>query len=62
MGEEQREMERETQADSVLSSELNAGLHLTTLRSRLELKPRVGHPIDCTTQVPHPLLDCKMKR
>jgi len=32
------------------------------MRSRLELKPRVGHPIDCTTQVPHPLLDCKMKR
>ena len=37
----QRERERETQADSMLSVEPNAGLYLTTLRSPLESKPRV---------------------
>ena len=36
-----RERERESEADSVLSSEPNAGLDPTTMRPLPELKPRV---------------------
>ena len=43
---------RESQANSSLSNETNMGLNLTTLRSGPELKPRVGCPTDCATQVP----------
>ena len=39
--EEQREREKESQADSPLSMEPHAGLDLTTLRSHPEWKPRV---------------------
>ena len=38
----EEEGERESQADSPLSMEPNIGLNLTTLRSRHELKLRVG--------------------
>jgi len=41
-GEGQRERERESQADSALSTEPDAGLDPTTLRSFPERKPRVG--------------------
>ena len=41
-GEGQRDRERETAADPVLSVEVNVGLDLKTLRSRPELNPRVG--------------------
>jgi len=43
------ERERESQADAI---QPNAGLDPTTMRSRPEPKPRVGHLTDCTTQVP----------
>ena len=33
--------------------EPDTGLNLMTLRSQPELKPRVGHSTECTTQVPH---------
>ena len=46
------EGERESQADSVPSTEPNAGLHLTTLRSWPEPKSRVGRLTDWATQVP----------
>ena len=49
-GGEERE-ERESQADSLLNAEPDAGLELTTLRSRPELKPRVGHLMDRATQL-----------
>ena len=42
-------------AGSALSTESDVGLHLMTLRSQLELKPRVGCLTSCTTQVPQ---DC----
>ena len=41
MGGAEREREKESQADSTLSMELNAGLDLTTLRSGPEPKSRV---------------------
>ena len=44
--------ERESQADSILSAEPDAGLNLMTLRSWPEPKPRVGRLTDCVTQVP----------
>lgn len=37
------EQRRESQADSPLSVEPDAGLGLRTVRSQPELKPRVGH-------------------
>lgn len=40
---------RESQADAMLSMEPDAGLSLTTVKSRPELKPRVGGLADCTT-------------
>ena len=39
----ERESERETKADSALSTEPHMQLHLTILRSPPELKPRVRH-------------------
>ena len=51
-GEVQRVRETESQADSPLSVERNAGLHLMTLRLQPELEPRVGHLANCDTQVP----------
>ena len=44
-----RERERESQADSALSTEPDLGLNLMTLRSQSELKPRVG----CSTDSGH---------
>ena len=44
------EGEGESQADSTLSREPDAGLDPTTLRSRSELKSRVRGLTDCTTQ------------
>ena len=41
---------RQSQEDSELSTELDAGLSLTALRSQTELKPKVGHLTNCTTQ------------
>ena len=46
------EKERETQADSALSTEPNSGLNLRTLRSQPELKPRVRCLTNSATQVP----------
>ena len=46
------EGERESQADSVPSTEPNAGLHLTTLRSWPEPKSRVQRLTDWATQAP----------
>lgn len=43
---------RDSQADSPLSEEPDAGLDLMTPRSRAELKPRVGHLIDFASQEP----------
>ena len=43
---------RESQADSALSLESDAGLDTTTLRSWPEPKPRVRHLTDGATQVP----------
>ena len=40
---EEGQRERKSQADSLLSKEPDARLDLTTLRSRPELKSRVGH-------------------
>ena len=51
-GEGEEEKERWSQADSVLSAEPDVGLDLVTLRSPPELKPRVRHLTNCTTQVP----------
>ena len=45
-------LERKSQADSVLSTEPNSGLNLTTLRSQAELQPTGRHLTDCTTQAP----------
>ena len=45
----QKEREREMQADSRLSAELHFGLDLMTLRSKAELKPRVGHSTSYAT-------------
>ena len=53
----------------MLSTEPQAGLHLTTLRSQPEPKPRAGRLTDCVTQAPqHHLLskagffhDCTMR-
>ena len=50
--ERERERERESQADSPLSVDSNAGFNPRTIRSRLELKPRVGHLPDCAIQAP----------
>jgi len=54
--EREREQEggRETQADSVLSTEPNAGLSFITLRSQPEPKPRVRCLTDCATQESQP--------
>ena len=42
-GKGQKEVERESQAASVLSAQsLMQGLNLQTMRSRPELKPRIG--------------------
>ena len=46
-------MQGETQADSVLSTELHAGLDLTTLRRQPEPKLRDGCLTNCITDVPH---------
>lgn len=43
-------MERESEADSALSTESHTGLHLITLASRPELKPRAQHLTHCITQ------------
>jgi len=51
----QRERERETLADSVLSAEPGMGLDLGILRSGPELKPRVRHLTDFATQPPSKL-------
>lgn len=51
-GEEQRERERESSADSVLSMEPNAGLRLMTGDYHLS-RNQVRHLADCTTQAPH---------
>ena len=48
----QRERERESEADFILSAEPNVGLDLMTLRSPPEWKPRVGCLTNCATQVP----------
>ena len=45
------ERERESQADSLLSLEPQAGLDPRTLRSRPEPKSRVGYLTDSATQV-----------
>ena len=47
-----RERSRKSEADSMLSMELDLGLDLTTLRSWTELKPRVGCLTDRAIQVP----------
>ena len=47
-----RRRERESQADSMLSAEPKVRLDPRTTRSQPELKPRVRHLIDCTTQAP----------
>lgn len=46
------EEDRESEADSTLRAEPDAGLDLTSLRAPLELKPRVGHSTDRATGVP----------
>ena len=51
MAERGRASKRQSQADSALSTELYAGLNLTTPRSGPEPKPRVGLSTDCGTQV-----------
>ena len=48
-----RGREIQAEADSAVSTEPNAGLHLMTLRSGPQQKPRAGHWNDCATQVPH---------
>ena len=45
-----REREKKSQADSVLSTEPEAGLDLTTLRLGPEPKPRVKCSTDCAIQ------------
>ena len=50
--EEQKERERESEADSVLSIERPMGLSLMTQRSPPELNPRVRCPTDCATYTP----------
>ena len=49
-----REVEGEikSQADSMLSTEPDTRLHLTTLRSRPEPKPRVEGLTDCSPRCP----------
>lgn len=49
------EGQRESQTDSTLSTERDAGLIPTTLRSRPVLKPRVRRSNSWATQVSHPL-------
>ena len=52
-GKGREKRERESQADSVLSTEPDAGLDLISLRSQPELKPRVGQstaPPKCPKQ------------
>ena len=49
---EQKERERDSQADSMLSAEPDPGLDLMTLRSWPKLKPRVRYLTNCTTQAP----------
>ena len=46
------ERERKSQADSLLSLEPDVGLHLRTLRSQPEPKPRGRHLTDYATQAP----------
>ena len=48
----QRERETESQADSVLSLEPSVGLNPRSLRSRPELKSKVGHLTEQITQAP----------
>ena len=50
--EEQRERERESQANSEMSIEPDLGLGITNLRSWPELKPRVGCLTDWATKEP----------
>ena len=50
--ESEGEGERESQADSTPSAEPDVGLYLTTLRPRLEPKPRVECLTNYATQVP----------
>ena len=49
-GEGQSEKERESQVDSALSVEPNVVLYSKTLRSQLELKPRIICSTNCATQ------------
>ena len=51
-GEAEEEGKRESQADSALSMEPDSGLHLMTLRSGPEPKPKAGCLTDCATQAP----------
>ena len=51
-----RERSRKSEADSMLSMELDLGLDLTTLRSWTELKPRVGCLTDRATQDPSKII------
>ena len=44
--------ERETPADSMLSTESNVGLYFTTLRSQPKPKTRLGLSTDCAPQAP----------
>ena len=44
--EQGRHREGESQAGSMLSEDLDSGLHLMTVRSRPELKSRVSRPTD----------------
>ena len=55
-----RERERESEANSILSTEPHLGLHPMALRSRPELKPRVGHLTDFATQAPLMWFTCKI--
>ena len=43
---------KESQVDSKLSMQPDAGLDLTILKSGPKPKTRVGHLTDCATQVP----------
>ena len=53
MQEGQKETERESQANSTLSTEPNVGLDPTTLRSWYEPKIKSGPSTNCATQEPH---------
>jgi len=47
-----KERETESQAGSELSTEPDTKLDLTTLRSRPDPKPKIGHLTNCSTQTP----------